>query len=104
MIDLDDEEDAGPAPEMNTTPLIDVLLALLIMIIVTIPLRPRLTELFQATRSAAPVGPPVVARLDVGADGAVRWDGAAAYGRVVGVLSAIRRRERIKFGLVGSGG
>lgn len=137
MIDdspFDDPDDAeNAAPEMNTTPLIDVLLVLLIMLIVAIPLRPHLTELVQA-RSAAPSDPPpTVARLAIDADGVVRWEGAvigpgeletrldevartpraeihlrvdgeAAHGRVMPVLSAIRRRESIKFGLVGSGG
>jgi len=133
VIDFDEDEEArGTAPEMNTTPLIDVLLVLLIMIIVTIPLRPHLTELFSATRSTVAPSPPVVARVDIDADGVARWDGAVVngeeievrldalaasdgrpelhlrvngetgYGRVMTLLSAVRRRETIKFGLVGT--
>ena len=70
---------AEPAPmmEINTTPLIDVMLVLLVMMIITIPPQNH------AVTVDLPVGPPVVAvdrvknRLVVSAAGAAYWNGAA---------------------------
>ena len=65
-----------PLVEMNTTPLIDVLLVLLIMFIITIPLQTH------AVKLDLPVGPPpevrldpVVNRLHIAADGTLAWNG-----------------------------
>jgi biopolymer transport protein ExbD len=68
----------SPAPliEMNTTPLIDILLVLLIMLIITIPPP---THAVKFDLSSAPTPPlPIDAKsnlLTVSADGTVRWNG-----------------------------
>ena len=66
---------AEPIKELNTTPLIDVMLVLLIMFIVTIPI---------STHKVAidlPSGPPIILEpktytLDLDRNGGVHWDGA----------------------------
>ncbi|MFN3388383.1 MAG: ExbD/TolR family protein [Allosphingosinicella sp.] len=69
--------DDRPISELNTTPLIDVMLVLLIMFIVTIPIANH------AVKLDLPVGPPpavqaepTVHRLDIDAGGRLFWDGA----------------------------
>lgn len=66
---------AQPAPikDLNMTPLIDVLLVLLVMIIVTIPIQVHKIPV-DLPQGPSGVERPVV-RLDVGADGACRWNG-----------------------------
>ncbi|RAU22402.1 biopolymer transporter ExbD [Paramagnetospirillum kuznetsovii] len=68
--------------DINTTPLIDVMLVLLIMLIITIPIQTH------AVKLNLPNGPPPVAdqlpmvmRIDVNADGVIQWNGAALAGR-----------------------
>ena len=63
---------------MNTTPLIDVMLVLLVMLIITIPVQLHSVDLNLPTGKApaAPVEPEVV-RLDVDFDGTVYWNGEA---------------------------
>lgn len=70
-----------PMMDINTTPLIDVMLVLLIMLIITIPVQ------LDAIHMQLPVGaapppqeqqpPPEPLRIDVGADGTVLWNGEA---------------------------
>lgn len=71
---------AQPMGEMNTTPLIDVMLVLLIMFIITIPIQTHAVgiDLPQgpATRTETPVNP-TKNRLTIDPDGAIRWNGAA---------------------------
>jgi biopolymer transport protein ExbD len=62
--------------EMNTTPLIDVMLVLLIMLIITIPIQ------MHAVKMDLPVGnpppppvPPPVVQIVVDFDGTISWDG-----------------------------
>jgi biopolymer transport protein ExbD len=61
--------------DINTTPLIDVMLVLLIMLIITIP--PQLhsvnLDLPQAQTQPPPV-PPSVIRIDIDADNQIRWN------------------------------
>ncbi len=59
---------------MNTTPLIDVLLVLLVMIIITLPLQ---THKVAVELPAGPATgkPPVTHHLMIAAGGAYRWDG-----------------------------
>ncbi|WP_326543750.1 ExbD/TolR family protein [Pseudorhodoferax sp.] len=66
-----------PLMEMNTTPLIDVMLVLLIMLIVTIPIQTHAVRLDLPVYPVPPkpVEPPVVVRVDIGADGTVSWNG-----------------------------
>jgi biopolymer transport protein ExbD len=62
--------------DINTTPLIDVMLVLLIMLIITIPIQMHSVNLNLPTgKTAPPPTPPVVVRIDVDFDGTVLWDG-----------------------------
>ena len=67
--------------EINTTPLIDVMLVLLIMLIITIPIQLHSLTLDAPQPAPAPPVPPVVVSLDVDADGTVRWNGEPIAGR-----------------------
>jgi biopolymer transport protein ExbD len=62
--------------DINTTPLIDVMLVLLIMLIITIPIQTHAVKLNMPTNTAAaPPTPPVVVNIDVDFDGTVSWNG-----------------------------
>jgi biopolymer transport protein ExbD len=62
--------------DINTTPLIDVMLVLLIMLIITIPIQTHAVKLNMPNpNSAPPPKPPTVVNIDVDFDGTVIWDG-----------------------------
>ncbi len=62
--------------EMNTTPLIDVMLVLLIMLIITIPIQLHSVNLNMPTGNPPPpLAPPVVVTIDIDFDGTVLWNG-----------------------------
>ncbi|PXX38006.1 ExbD/TolR family protein [Undibacterium pigrum] len=64
--------------EMNMTPLIDVMLVLIIMLIITIPIQNHAVNLnMPQGPSTTPPTPPVVVNIDVDFDGTVSWDGTA---------------------------
>ncbi len=64
--------------EINTTPLIDVMLVLLIMLIVTIPIQLHAVNLdLPVATPPPPATPPVVVRIDIDARGTVLWQGEA---------------------------
>lgn len=70
--------------DINTTPLIDVMLVLLIMLIITIPIQTHAVKLDMPvgappTESAAP--PPEVVVIDVDFDGVVLFNGQEIAGR-----------------------
>ncbi len=71
-----DEGDADMMVEMNTTPLIDVMLVLLVMLIITIPVQLHSVnlELPSAAATPPPVRPQVV-KIDVLPGGQLLWDG-----------------------------
>ena len=68
-----------PMMEINTTPLIDVMLVLLIMFIITLPVMTHAVKLDMPRPSAAPPPPeneivePI--RLDIDWDGTIIWNG-----------------------------
>ena len=71
---------AGGEPEVmvdiNTTPLIDVMLVLLIMLIITIPIQLHSVNLnMPVGNPPPPPTPPVVVQVDVDFDGTIYWDG-----------------------------
>ncbi len=70
---------ALPVPDINTTPLIDVMLVLLVMLIITIPVQLHSVKLNLpiAPPSAPPPLPPEVVRLDIPPGGTVLWNGEA---------------------------
>jgi len=62
--------------EMNTTPLIDVMLVLLIMLIITIPIQLHSVNLNMPTGTPPPpTAPPVIVTIDIDFDGTVLWNG-----------------------------
>jgi biopolymer transport protein ExbD len=65
--------EAQPLVEMNTTPLIDVMLVLLVMLIITIPMQLNAVPLDMPSPSSA--APPALVRVQIDAKGFVRWDG-----------------------------
>ena len=68
--------------EMNTTPLIDVILVLLVMLIITIPIQTHAVKLnMPIGASIPPPTPPVVVRIDVDFDGTILWNGEALNDR-----------------------
>jgi len=63
--------------DINTTPLIDVMLVLLIMLIITIPIQLHSVNLnMPVGHPPPPVTPPVVVQVDVDFDGSIFWNGA----------------------------
>jgi biopolymer transport protein ExbD len=67
-------DDAEVMMEINTTPLIDVMLVLLIMLIITIPIQTHAVKLDMPVTNP-PTPPPVVVDIDVDFDGTVSWNG-----------------------------
>ena len=63
--------------EMNMTPLIDVMLVLLIMLIITIPIQNHAVNLNMPISASPPGTPPAVVTIDVNFDGTVLWNGLA---------------------------
>lgn len=65
-----------PMMDINTTPLIDVMLVLIIMLIITIPVQLHSVNLnMPAGNPPPPTTPPVVVTIDVDFDGTVLWNG-----------------------------
>ena len=85
-IDFDEALDAGD-PEvtvsMNTTPLIDVLLVLLVMLIITIPIQLHSVNIeMPAGAPLSAPSQPLVVRVEVSAQNQLLWNGEPVAGRV----------------------
>ncbi|RQZ88896.1 biopolymer transporter ExbD [Burkholderia cepacia] len=74
------KDDPDVMVDINTTPLIDVMLVLLIMLIITIPIQMHSVKMNLPVGNPPPPHPPQVVQIDIGADGAVNWNGAAVGG------------------------
>jgi biopolymer transport protein ExbD len=63
--------------DINTTPLIDVMLVLLIMFIITIPVQTHAVKMNMPVPNVAPPPPkpPEIIRIDVDFDGTIGWNG-----------------------------
>ena len=62
--------------DINTTPLIDVMLVLIIMLIITIPIQTHAVKMnMPIAPSAAPPKPPEIIRIDIDFDGTIGWNG-----------------------------
>ena len=62
--------------DINTTPLIDVMLVLLIMLIITIPIQTHAVKLnMPVGNPPPPLTPPTVITIEVDFDGTVLWNG-----------------------------
>jgi biopolymer transport protein ExbD len=81
------QADAQPMVEMNTTPLIDVMLVLLVMLIITIPVQLNAVQLDMP--SASSNAPPELVRVQIDAGGFVRWNGEL-------IVSEARLDERMR--------
>ena len=68
--------------DINTTPLIDVMLVLLIMLIITIPIQTHAVKLnMPAGTPPPPTTPPQVITIDIDFDGTLIWNGETLSGR-----------------------
>ena len=68
--------DPEPMMDINTTPLIDVMLVLIIMLIITIPVQLHSVNLnMPAGNPPPPLKDPVVVTIDVDFDGTILWNG-----------------------------
>ena len=124
-------DDFAPISAINTTPLIDMMLVILIMLIVSIPLSTHKVPL-DLPKAGPPQQPPTIHRLDIQASGALLWNGQvlpaaalpgrlaafqadpthpvlelipepeARYERVDQVLAEIRRAGVTRLGFVGN--
>jgi biopolymer transport protein ExbD len=83
--------DEGPAPDINTTPLIDVMLVMLVMLIITIPIQ------LHSVNLSLPVGTPPpsevkpeVVKIDIDPGSVVYWNGTpvAGHGELQAKLQA----------------
>ena len=62
--------------DINTTPLIDVMLVLIIMLIITIPIQTHAVKMnMPIAPSAPPPTPPQIVRIDIDFDGTIGWNG-----------------------------
>jgi biopolymer transport protein ExbD len=87
--------DDEPMMDINTTPLIDVMLVLLIMFIITLPVMTHAVKLDMPQSRDAP--PPAVVtepiRIDIDWDGTVIWNGSVVQ---VAALEGYFRQEAAK--------
>jgi biopolymer transport protein ExbD len=69
--------------DINTTPLIDVMLVLLIMFIITIPIQTHAVKMNMPVPSnaAPPPKPPEIIRIEVDFDGTIGWNGEVVADR-----------------------
>jgi biopolymer transport protein ExbD len=75
-------KEGEPMMDINTTPLIDVMLVLLVMLIITIPIQTHAVKLNMPVGNPPPPPvPPVVVQIDVDFDGTIFWNGETVPGR-----------------------
>ena len=68
-------EDGDVMVDINTTPLIDVMLVLLIMLIITIPIQTHAVKMNMPVNTPSPpVTPPVIIEIVVDFDGQIGWN------------------------------
>jgi biopolymer transport protein ExbD len=78
----DHSDDPEVMIDINTTPLIDVMLVLLIMLIITIPLQTHSVRLDMPDGPPPPaITLPEVARIHIDAQGLITWNGELVAGR-----------------------
>ena len=67
--------------DINTTPLIDVMLVLIIMLIITIPIQTHAVKLnMPVGKPPPPTKPPEVVQIDIDFDGTLIWNGETLSG------------------------
>ena len=76
------DKEAEPMMEINTTPLIDVMLVLIIMMIITIPPQTHAVKLnMPVGNPPPPEKPPVIVQIDIDFDGTILWNAVALSSR-----------------------
>jgi biopolymer transport protein ExbD len=81
-IELRERRDDDLMVDINTTPLIDVMLVLLIMLIITIPIQTHAVKLDMPRGNPPPVlVQPEVVALDIDFDGTISWNGTVVPDR-----------------------
>jgi biopolymer transport protein ExbD len=75
QLGTDHSDEDGLMMDINTTPLIDVMLVLIIMLIITIPAQLHAVNLDMPKTSPAAPKDPVVVRIDIDAQSQWRWNG-----------------------------
>ena len=65
-----------PLSDINTTPLIDVLLVLLVMLIITIPVATHSIDVDLTPMEVSIAPDPISNRVGIGADGTLTWNGS----------------------------
>ena len=109
---LTDPRDSAPMMEINTTPLIDVMLVLLITLIVTMPVMTHAVKIDLPGKSGAKVEREVV-DVEIDFDGSIYWNGEAVanyaqlerYFKAAGIKAAqtevhLRANRRAKYDVV----
>lgn len=72
----DEGEQQDAEPTMNTTPLIDVLLVLLVVLMITMPIQMHSVHMDLPGRAPPPEAPvPLVVRLEISSTSQVHWNG-----------------------------
>jgi biopolymer transport protein ExbD len=79
--------------DVNTTPLIDVMLVLLVMLIMTLPVQTHGVKV-ESSRSPIPTTPPSSIYIDIDPDGTIVWNNEPLSG--IGVLEARFKLESLK--------
>jgi biopolymer transport protein ExbD len=88
-------EGGAPMMEINTTPLIDVMLVLIIVLIMSIPVMTHATKLdMPQTNNPPPLVRPEVIQIDIDFDGTIVWNGTVVSG--IPQLESFFRSERDK--------
>jgi biopolymer transport protein ExbD len=90
-----DGGDGAPMMELNMTPLIDVMLVLIVVLIMSIPIMTHATKLdMPQTNNPPPPVRPEVIQLDIDFDGTIVWNGTVVTG--IPQLESFFRSERDK--------
>jgi biopolymer transport protein ExbD len=76
MMTIGSDTNDGLLTEMNTTPLIDVMLVLLVMLIITIPIQLHSVNMnLPKAANSEPLVKPVTIKLDITASNQILWNG-----------------------------
>jgi biopolymer transport protein ExbD len=86
-------DDSDPIADMNTTPLVDVMLVLLILFIITLPVMTNSTTLHIGPSPDGPLPQREAITLAIDFDGTILWNGA-----VVQDLAQLERYFRVEAG------
>jgi len=82
-----------PGPMINTTPLIDLMLVLIVMLILAIPMSTHKMPIdLPGPPEVTPAAPPPTHRVDIDAAGRLSWDGSAvSEPQLASLLAAMAR-------------